>query len=93
MILVTTTSERVSYDQEHVAFGGWKLIPGVRAMSRDGLVLDKLGAIPSVNVRISIIRSFVICDGKERSAVSVDAVWLAVDIHRGKLLEQFKSAS
>ena len=57
-------------------------------MSRDGLVVNILGAIPAVNVRISIIGTFAICDSKVKGVVSVEAVRLAVDM-KGKLLERF----
>ena len=45
---------KISHDNEHLAIGGREGIPVSGAMSRNILVVDKLGAIPSVNVRISI---------------------------------------
>ena len=79
----TTPCILISHDEEHFASSGREGIPTPSAMSRDGLVVDELGAVPSVNERISIrivFRSFRICNSNINSAVSVDGVWASKKI-------------
>ena len=87
MISLATTGLPISHDQEHDTFAGCKRIPAARAMSWDGLVVYKLGAVSAVNVRINIIRSSLISNSKVKRAVSVEAVWAAVDRLGGKSLK------
>ena len=83
----------ISHDEEHFTSSGREGIPALSALSRDGLVVDELDAIPSVNERIDIrVAGMVlkVCDSKKNGAVCMDDVWAAFYIQRGKILEWFK---
>ena len=86
---------KISHDNEHLAIGGREGIPVSGAMSRNILVVDKLGAIPSVNVRISIsffrIWSHVGWYSEIKYTTSFKGMWASFDIRRWKLLEWLKS--
>ena len=82
--LSTKLCPAISNDEEHFASGGREGIPTVCAVSGDGLVVDKLDAVPSVNERISIVivsvKSWDLSnwDSKIKGTVSPEAVWTTI---------------